>query len=117
MKNLIDEMVFNLKRSQIIVLFSVIVFVLGLILGVIIKLPEEIYEIHIKNLYDYYNQIFVSEKIGLAMLLKRVFSSALVLLLVLLLSLNKFSYYLNFIVLFYRAFVLGLAGRLLKYLI
>ena len=42
----------------------------------------------------------------------RIINSALILLLVALLSLNKYTFYLIFVVLFYRGFILGLACKL-----
>lgn len=112
MKNLINEIIFNLKRSQTIVIIGIVTFIVGLLLGIFITLPDEIFEIHNTHLFCYYNEIFCAEKVGLSLLFRRIINTALLLLLVFLLSLNKFTFYLNFVVLFYRAFVLGVAGRL-----
>lgn len=112
MKNLINEIIFNLKRAQVIVIIGILVFILGVILGVFVALPEEIFEIHNAKLYEYYSQIFSLDKFGISFLIKRIFNSFLILLLVFLLSLNKYTYYLNFLILFYRGFVLGFAGKL-----
>ena len=112
MKILINEIISNLKRSQIIVIIGVTVFILGIFLGVFITLLEEVFEIHNTFLFEYYNQILLLDAFGVSFLIKRIFNSFLILLLVFLLSLNKYTFYLNFVVLFYRAFVLGLAGKL-----
>ena len=112
MKNLINEIIFNLKRSQTIVIIGIVTFIVGLLLGIFITLPDEIFEIHNTHLFCYYNEIFCAEKVGLSLLFRRIINTALLLLLVFLLSLNKFTFYLNFVVLFYRAFVLGVACRL-----
>lgn len=112
MKILVNEVIFNLKRSKNLLILGGIVFVLGLLLGFILNLNEEIFIIHNDNMYSYYNQVFCSEKIGLSLLVKRCFNALLVLLLVALFSLNKYTFYLNFIVLFYRAFMLGVAGKI-----
>lgn len=112
MKNLVNEVIFNLKRSKNLLLLGGIVFVLGLLLGFILNLNEDIFIIHNDNMYLYYSQVFCSEKIGISLLIKRCLSVLLVLLLVALFSLNKYTIYLNFIVLFYRAFTLGVAGKI-----
>ncbi len=112
MKNLINEIIFNLKRSQTIVIIAIVSFIIGLLLGIFITLPEEIFEIHNTHVYQYYSEVFCAEKIGLSLLFRRIINTALLLLLVFLLSLNKYTFYLNFIVIFYRAFVLGVAGKL-----
>ena len=112
MKNLVNEVIFNLKRSKNLLLLGGIVFVFGLLLGFILNLNEDIFIIHNDNMYLYYSQVFCSEKIGISLLIKRCLSVLLVLLLVALFSLNKYTIYLNFIVLFYRAFTLGVAGKI-----
>lgn len=112
MKNLVNEVIFNLKRSKNLLLLGGIVFVLGLLLGFILNLNEDIFIIHNDNMYLYYTKVFCSEKIGISLLIKRCLNALLVLLLVALFSLNKYTIYLNFIVLFYRAFTLGVAGKI-----
>lgn len=112
MKNLVNEVIFNLKRSKNLLLLGGIIFVLGLVLGFILNLNEDIFIIHNDNMYLYYSQVFCSEKIGISLLIKRCLSVLLVLVLVALFSLNKYTIYLNFIVLFYRAFTLGIAGKI-----
>ena len=112
MKNLVNEVIFNLKRSKNLLLLGGIVFVLGLLLGFILNLNEDIFIIHNDNMYLYYTKVFCIEKIGISLLIKRCLSVLLVLLLVALFSLNKYTIYLNFIVLFYRAFTLGVAGKI-----
>ena len=112
MKNLVNEVIFNLKRSKNLLLLGGIVFVLGLLLGFILNLNENIFIIHNDNMYLYYTKVFCSDKIGISLLIKRCLSVLLVLLLVALFSLNKYTIYLNFIVLLYRAFTLGVAGKI-----
>ena len=71
MKNLVNEVIFNLKRSKNLLLLGGILFVLGLLLGFILNLNEDIFIIHNDNMYLYYSQVFCSEKIGISLLIKR----------------------------------------------
>ena len=112
MKNLINEIIFNAKRSYVILVIGIILLVVGLILGALLTLSEEISVIHNDNIFLYYNTVFCSEKIGVSLLISRCVNSLLILVLVAILSLNKYTYFLNFILLFYRAFVLGVVGKL-----
>lgn len=112
MKNIFCEIFLNIKRSKNIVIFALIIFGVGLVLGIFLSVSEEIFDIHKSHLFLYYDKIFCSEKLGLSLLFKRIINSILLLLLVALFSLNKYTFYLNFVVLFYRAFILGVACKL-----
>lgn len=112
MKSILDEILSSLKKSKNLVIISVILFLIAFLLGVFLTLNEEIFEIHKSHLFSYYTKIFCEEKLGIKILFTRIINSALILLLVALLSLNKYTFYLIFVVLFYRGFILGLACKL-----
>lgn len=112
MKSFISSILLSLKKSKNLVIISLILFAVGFILGVFLTINEEIFEIHKSHLFSYYSKIFCNEKLGVKILFTRIINSALILLLVALLSLNKYTFYLIFVVLFYRAFILGLACKL-----
>ncbi len=112
MKNLVCEIIYNIKRSKNIVIISLVVFLVGFIFGLIVTVNEEIFDIHKSHLFLYYEKIFSNEKLGLSLLVSRIVNSLLLLILVGVLSLNKYTFYLNFLVLFYRAFILALIGKI-----
>ena len=112
MKLFISDVLLCLKKSKNLVIISLILFFVGFVLGVFLTINEEIFEIHKSHLFSYYTKIFCEEKLGVKILFTRIINSALILLLVALLSLNRYTFYLIFVVLFYRAFILGLACKL-----
>ena len=112
MKNLVCEIFSNIKRSKNIVIISLVVFLVGFLLGLIITVNDEIFVIHKSHLFLYYEKIFSNEKLGLSLLISRIINSLFILVFVGVFSLNKYTFYLNFLVLFYRAFILAIIGKI-----
>ena len=107
MKNLIIEILNSLKRSNTIVIISVIVFALGLLLGVFITLPTDILDVFSSQSIIYYTNVLCLEFSPISLLISKTLSLALLLLVVGLFCLNKYTIYLNLIILFYRGYILG----------
>lgn len=107
MKNLLIEILNSLKRSNTIVIISVIVFALGLLLGVFITLPTDILDVFSSQSITYYTNVLCLEFSPISLLISKTLSLALLLLVVGLFCLNKYTIYLNLIILFYRGYILG----------
>ncbi len=112
MNNYFRDIVLIVKKSKILLIIGCIVFVVGFILGVVLKINEKIFIIHNDNVFLYYDKVFCTDKFELSLLISKCINALLILLVVLLFSLNRYTIYLNFVVLFYRAFILGVAGKL-----
>ena len=112
MRKLFEVIIDNLKKNKNIVVFSVAIIILGFILGVVLSIGEDLECLYRDHLSNYLIKVFSKECSPFKLLFERLFNCFLILLLVAVLSLNKYTFYLNFILLFYRAFILGLAGKI-----
>ena len=112
MKSFISIITTNIKRNKNTVVFSFAVLILGLILGAALRVGDSLECLYNDYLSNYLTLVFSKEYSPLKLLFERMFNSCLILFLVALCSLNKFSFFLNYFILFYRAFMLGLAGKL-----
>ncbi len=112
MKNFFNTIVDNLKKNKNIVVFSIAVLILGVILGIVLSIGEDLECLYKEHLSSYLIKVFSREYSPFKLLFDRLFNCFLILLLVAVLSLNKYTFYLNFLLLFYRAFILGLAAKI-----
>lgn len=112
MKKIFDEILCLLKRSNILIAIGLILIVLGIILGVCFELKEPFLSVHNDALINYYNKIFCVEISPFSLLIERVFNCVLVFIPIFFFSFNKFTFYLSYLIVFYRGFVLGFALRL-----
>lgn len=113
MKYLLNAIFIFLNRSKIFVISIAVTFVLAIIIiGWILPINLEVYEIFKANVLSYYNVAFCLEISVFEIFIKRLFTLALILVVVLLLSLNKYTIYLNFIIVIFRGFLLGIALKI-----
>ena len=112
MRTLFQEILCLIKRSNIIIAIGLIIVVLGVILGVCVNLSEPFYVVHQTNLINYYNKIFLIETTPFNILISRIFNCVLIFIPVFFLSFNRYTFFLSYIIVFYRSFVLGFALKL-----
>lgn len=112
MQNFIKDIIKAVKQSKNVFIFCLIFFAIGAILGAVIPIGETLSCLYEEFLLDYFATVLAKSGFGISFLLKRVIINVLLLLLIALLSLNKYTYYIIFLILFYRAFILGLALKL-----
>ncbi len=112
MKNYLYLLFENLNKNKKLVIFSIAVFILGIILGCALTIGEELECVYKEYLSNYLVKVIAKECSPFKILLERIVNCLLILLLVAFLSLNKYTFYLNYLIIFYRAFILGLAGKL-----
>lgn len=113
MVKIINEIFYYLKKNKTFVIFAFVVVLLGIILGFVLKINESFLWFYNNYLCAYLNFILGIEVSAFAVFIKRILSNAILLILVGIFSLNKYTVYLNFIILLYRAFTIGVAGKLL----
>ncbi len=101
---------FKVKKNLTLIL--AVIFILGVILGVVLSFNEDFACFYKNFLFDYFNRILSRETFGVSYLFKRVLSLVVLFLVVALLSLNKYTFYVIFLILFYRAYIIGLAFKL-----
>lgn len=112
MNNYLNLIVSNLNRCKKLVVISIAIFILGLILGCVLSIRDDLKCIYQEYLSNYLSKVFLRGYSPIKLLFERFLNSGLILLLVAFLSLNKYTFYLSYLVIFYRAFILGLAGKL-----
>ncbi len=109
MSKIINEILCAVKRSQQLIIIGAIIFILGLILGVFVNLPTDIVDIFSLHSITYYINVLSAEYNVFSLLFSRIFNYFLLLVVVGLFCLNKYTMYINFIILLYRALLLGVA--------
>lgn len=112
MKNLLNEIFFAVKNSKKVFIISLIIFVLGVVLGVVLSTGESFFCFYVELLVDFIQTVLSKDGFGISYLIKRILTYAVILLIILALSLNRYTFYFIFVILFYRAFTLGFALRL-----
>lgn len=112
MRKFIGVLFGEINRNKNLVVFSVAVFILGVILGVTLTISEQLECLYNNYLTNYLLKVFSREFSPIKLFFERLLNCGLILFLVALFSLNKYTIYLNFLILLYKAFMLGLAGKL-----
>lgn len=112
MKIIFDEILNNFKKNTWIFYLSIIILVIGFIMGLFLALSNEVESAYNGFILNYFNTILKQDTSNVSFLFKRIMSAILLLALVLLLSLNSVLFYLNFVILLYRAYILGLTAKL-----
>lgn len=111
MQKFINFVISAFNNRKTLFYISVAIFILGVILGLVLSLNEDFLCFYRDFLARYFERLFKKERI-FSFLIKRIFTCILILTLIFLLSLNKVTFYVIFLILFYRAFILGLALKL-----
>ena len=112
MKKIFNEIILGVKSSKNVFFISAIIFVVGLMLGIFLNFSEDFSCYYKDFLISFLETVLSKDEFGVSYLFKRILTYALLLLLIAIISLNKYTYYLIFAVLFYRAYILGLALKL-----
>ncbi len=112
MADYINLIIKHLKNKRNIALICAIIFIFGVILGAILSLSESFLCFYRDFLLSYFDRIFSRETFGVSYLFKRLILCLVLFLIIGLSSLNKYTFYLTFLILFYRGYVLGLAFKL-----
>ena len=112
MKEIFSEIKIAIKSSLVILIIGVVVFLLGVVLGLTISLPSDVSDIFAYGFINYFANVYNVDFSPFSALFSNVFSLLLVIFIVCLLSLNKFTIYLNFLILFYHAYLLGLTLKI-----
>lgn len=112
MKIIFDEILNNFKKNTWIFYLSIIILVIGFIMGLFLALSNEVEAAYNGFILNYFNTILKQDASTVSFLFKRIMSAILLLALVLLFSLNSVLFYLNFVILLYRAYILGLTAKL-----
>ena len=102
----------NIKRevisSQKVFVAGIIVFILGVILGLFLPTSQTVNEIFGDLATNYYHNVFSVNASPIKNLFTRLLTNALLIGLIGLLSLTVYTYFINFIIILYRGFILGL---------
>ncbi|MBO7214131.1 MAG: hypothetical protein J6V66_01395 [Clostridia bacterium] len=112
MRNFIGEILSTIKSNKTIFIICLAVTLIAMIFGVVISLNEDLSCFYKEILLEFFKTILSRESFGVSYLIKRMLISSLILLIILLLSLNNYTFYISFLILFYRAFIIGLALKL-----
>lgn len=112
MANYINLIIKCLKNKRNIALICAIIFVFGVILGVVLSISESFICLYRDFLLSYFDRILSRDNFGVSYLFRRLILCLVLFLIIGLSSLNKYTFYLTFLILLYRGYVLGFAFKL-----
>ena len=113
MKGVIDKIIKNITKNPFILFVNGFLFVVMLILGGIFGVNDNTISIFSDNVYNYYISILSVNSSGFAFVFNQIFNIALCFVPVFLLSLNIYTFFINFIFVGYRGFILGISFRVI----
>lgn len=109
MKSIFIKILDNHNKNPFILIITGIVFALMIILGIFLGVNDNSSSIFIENVNNYYFQVLSLNSSILAFFLKRIINVLLFFTPIALLSINRYTYFLNFIFIGYRGFILGIS--------
>ncbi len=109
MKAIINKILDNHNKNPFILLIGGLIYILMIILGVFCGVNENSLSIFVANVNNYYLEILSLNSTILTFFLKRILNILLFFTLICLLSLNKFTYFICFLLIGYRGFILGIS--------
>ncbi len=113
MKSIVDKIIKNINANPFVLIVNGFVFVLALLFGVFIGVNETSISIFTDNVCNYYLSVLALDSSIFAFFIKRLLNIALFYLLISLLCLNKYSFFISFIFVGYRGFILGVSFKVI----
>lgn len=98
----------EVNKSQKVFVAGSVVFILGVILGLFLPSSQTVNDIFGDLAKNYFNSVFSVDASPIKNLFSRILTNALLIILVALFSLTVYTYFINFIIILYRGFILGL---------
>lgn len=107
MGKLLKEIKENLNKNFYLLVVGGIVYVLGVIIGLFLPSGEVSSNLFLDYVNEYFCKIMSIESSPLSFMLTRILNAFLIILLTCLLLSNKYTFYLVFVIILYRGFIIG----------
>ena len=109
-KNSIDikeHTVHKITRNPILYGSLAFVFILGIVLGIVLKKSDKVYLYYLEYSQNYYDQILNRDQSAFALLAKRVFNNCCYFFIIFCLCFSVYLSFVHFLIYIYRGFLLG----------
>ena len=113
MKEIYSKIIKNINSNPFIFIVGGFVFVLALVLGVFIGVSESSFTVFIDNVCNYYLSVLALDSSVFLFFIKRILNVALFYVPICLLCLSKYTFFISFIFVGYRGFVLGISFKVI----
>ncbi len=113
MKSVVDKIIKNINANPFVLIVNGFVFVLALFLGGFLGVNESSLSIFTDNVCNYYVSVLALESSLLLFFIKRLLNIALFFIPIALLCLNRYSFFVTFIFVGYRGFILGISFKVI----
>ena len=107
MLNILNDIKNNINKNYVILLVGGAVYIIGVILGLILPSTETSSALFYSYAENYYCSVLSIDASPFSTFLTRILNSILVLILTALLCSNIYTFFLAFIILLYRGFIIG----------
>ena len=107
MNSVLIEIKNNVVKNQYLFVGGVVTFIIGVLLGLFLPSVKAVEEIFNVFAVDYFKSVTDINLGAFKILFSRLFNSLLLILFVSLLCTNIYTFYINFIIILYRGFIIG----------
>ncbi len=98
-------------NNNVLAIISLILFVLGVVLGAFLPLNDTINTTFTEQVNNYYIFIIGNEFSSFSFFIKRILNAVIFLFVIFLLLTNKYTFYLSLLLLLYRGYIFGLSFK------
>ena len=113
MKSIVDKIIKNINANPFVLIVNGFVFIVALFLGGFLGVNESYISIFTDSVCNYYISVLALDSSLLLFFIKRIVNIALFFLPIALLCLNRYSFFITFIFVGYRGFILGISFKVI----
>ena len=113
MKSIVDKIIKNINANPFILIVNGFVFVLALLLGGFLGVNDSSISIFTDSVCNYYISVLALDSSLILFFIKRIINIALFFIPIALLCLNRYSFFITFVFVGYRGFILGISFKVI----
>ena len=113
MKSIVDKIIKNINANPFVLMVNGFVFIVALFLGGFLGVNESSVSIFTDSVCNYYISVLALDSSLILFFIKRIVNIALFFLPIALLCLNRYSFFITFVFVGYRGFILGISFKVI----